>query len=254
MGSADRTGDRRLGWEATPQAITRERVAGFVLLCLFLGLALLLVGACNMQGFPPPPPGGGPGGGGGQKQQGYGGGVILIGPGGAAGDFGPGGPYGGAPGGPGGAGGGDGNTDCLSGSFACVPSCAVSSPPYTSGSCDHYGSLTCPTGSLRLASCAPNACARPPTFSCCDLTSGAITQPPCGLDGLVAGCPAGTFAERLYTCIPPSLGVTDCNTLDRQPCSMVDQRCQSAGEGPCQCTAQDAGLIWRCTGFGDPAP
>lgn len=81
MESADRTGGPRLGWEATPRAITRERVAGFVLLCLFLGLALLLVGACNMQGYPAPPPGGGPGGS----------------PGDAAGNLGPGGPYGDPP-------------------------------------------------------------------------------------------------------------------------------------------------------------
>jgi hypothetical protein len=154
MGSVDRLGGARLGWKPTPGAIARERVAGFVLLCLFLGLALLLVGACNTQGFPAPPPGGGPGGGGGPSQQGAGGtgrtrdGGGPAGPGGIGGSIGPGGPY-------------DGG--------------------------------------------APNACARPATFSCCDQTTGAMTQPPCGVDGLIADCPMGTLPEKLYICIPPSL-------------------------------------------------
>jgi hypothetical protein len=243
MGSADRTGGPRLGREMTRRATTGERLAGFVLLCLFLGLALLLVGACNIQGFPPPPPGGGPGGGGGQSQHGAGGTGQTR--------------DGGGPSGPGGvgAGGQDGNTACpTQASMTCVPSCAISFPPYLFGSCDQNGTVTCPAGYLPLAGCAPNACARPPTFSCCNLTTGAITPPPCDVSGLVADCLPGTVPETVDTCVPPSLGVTNCGNLRGQPCDLPTMRCQSDIGTLCECEPRDAGFIWSCLSFGDPVP
>jgi hypothetical protein len=241
MGSADRMGGPRLGWEATPRAVARERVAGFVLLCLFLGLALLLVGACNTQGFPPAPPlGGGPGGGGGTSQQGAGGTGQTR--------------DGGGPSGPGGVGAG-GDTGCSTQySITCVASCAIRFPPSQFGACDQNGFLGCPPGYVPLASCAPNACARPATFSCCDLTTGAITQPPCGMSGLIDDCPVGAGPQRPEICVPPSLGVADCTSLVGQPCALPNMRCQSDIGILCACEPGDAGFIWSCLGFGDPVP
>ena len=244
MGSADRTGGRRLGWEAPPRTIARERVAGFVLLCLFLGLALVLVGACNTQGFPPAPPlGAGPGGGGGPGQQGAGGTGRARDGGGPAGP------------GSGGAGGEDGTSGCLSQySLLCVASCANSFPSSRFGTCDQNGSLTCPAGYLPLASCAPNACARPATISCCNLTTGAITQPSCGMGGLIDDCPVGTGPQKPGICVPPSLGVTICANLAGQPCDLPYMRCQSDAQGLCACEPRDAGLTWTCLRFIDPPP
>jgi len=258
MRKVDRMAGPRLGFRATPGAIARERLASFVLLCLFLGLALLLVGACNTQAFPPaPPPGGGPGGETAPRQAGSGGiDGSLIGPGGAGGHFGPGGSYGGGPGGPGGAGaavgGGDGNTDCLTGSFTCVASCAIGSSPTVSGSCDSNGSLICPAGYLRLSTCAPNSCAMRPTFSCCDPVSGAITEPPCGVGGL-SSCSAGLLPVKSAVCVPPALGVTDsCRSVEGQLCDLLDERCQSADSALCICEPGDAGLVWICAPPGGP--
>jgi len=39
----------RIGYPATPRTPPQERVLGFVLLCLFLAFAVLLVGACTSQ-------------------------------------------------------------------------------------------------------------------------------------------------------------------------------------------------------------
>ena len=246
MRKVDRLAGPRLGFRATSRALAGERVASFVLLCLFLGLALLLVGACNTQAFPPPPPGGGgPGGESAHSQAGSGGtDGPLIGPGGAGGNLGPGGPYGGGPGGTG-AGGGDGNTDCLNGSFTCVTSCAMTFPPTVSGSCDSNGSLMCPAGYLRLSTCAPNACAMRPTFSCCDPVSGAITDPPCGLNGLIFSCAIGMLPVKSRVCVPSSLGAIDsCRSLEGQLCDLLDERCQSADSALCVCEPGDAGLVW----------
>ena len=232
--------DPQIGDPATSRATPRERVLGVVLLCLFLGLALLLVGACNIDGFPPPPPRGDPGGGGGLSQQGAGGTGVTRDGGGPA---------------PGGAGGQGANTGCLThSSMTCVVSCAISVPSIAFGSCDQNGSLTCPAGYLPLASCAPNACAQSSNFSCCNQTTGAITQPPCGTEGLIVDCPMGTLQEKLYVCIPPSLGVTNCASLVGQPCDLLDMRCESDIGTLCACEPGDAGFIWSCLRFGDPPP
>src|SRR6478672_13741499 len=43
----------RIGYPSTPRTPPQERVLGFVLLCLFLAFAVLLVGACNHELEPP---------------------------------------------------------------------------------------------------------------------------------------------------------------------------------------------------------
>ena len=45
--------DPRIGDRATSRTPPRERILGFLLLCLFLALAVLLVGACNHDLAPP---------------------------------------------------------------------------------------------------------------------------------------------------------------------------------------------------------
>ena len=134
----------RIGYPAAPRTPPQERVLGFVLLCLFLALAVLLVGACSSQ----------------EDRIGVGAGGS-----GAGGD---------------GLGGQGGNTSCLTGADGCVQSCSADpGAAWGQAYCDATGSFACPSGFVRYSTCAANACVQPiPT--CCDETSGGFQSRPAG--------------------------------------------------------------------------
>jgi hypothetical protein len=206
-------------------------VLGFVLLCLFLAFAVLLVGACNHELTPPPlPPGTGSGAGGSGVGRGTGG---RSAGGGSAGD---------------GFGGQGGNASCLGGD-SCVQSCFVDfTGLWGTAYCDATGAFACPPNTVRLSTCPPNSCVQF-TPTCCDDVTGVDAPAPCGPDGFKQGCPTGTHAHSAAAgCIPASLGVTNCFDLNYKPCSLEQQSCiQGAVVCSCGPTASDGGaLIWQC--------
>jgi hypothetical protein len=219
----------RIRYPSTPRTPPQERVLGLVLLCLFLAFAVLLVGACNHELTPPP---------------------VPTGPGGTAADSGASHDAGHSASGNSGGdgfGGQGGNTSCFNGD-TCVQSCSAYVPSgEISGSCDATGAFACPGETVRVSSCAPNACARN-TPVCCDETTGVETHPPCGPEGFIEACPAGNRADDTGArCIPVGLGVTNCLDLQEQPCNLALQLCSFDGVY-CQClsTAAGGGLRWQC--------
>jgi hypothetical protein len=184
---------------------------GFALVCL-----ILLAGACNHELAPPPlPPGTGSGAGGVTGGDGFGG--------------------------------QGGNTSCFTGD-SCVQSCFTDFPGPVSGYCDATGAFACPADTVRLSTCAPNACAQF-TSSCCDDITGAHGQPPCGPDGLKQVCAAGSHPyDYRVGCIPTGLGVTQCLDLEGKGCDLQGQSC-TQGDAFCDCrpAAGDGGaLAWWC--------
>src|SRR3954464_16028635 len=141
----------QIGYPSTPRTPPQERVLGFVLLCLFLAFAVLLVGACNHELTPPPlPPGTGSGAGGVTGGDGFGG--------------------------------QGGNTSCFAGD-SCVQSCFVDfTGLWGDAYCDATGAFACPANTVRLSTCPSNSCTQfSPT--CCDDITGADAPAPCGPDG-----------------------------------------------------------------------
>jgi len=202
----------RTGYRATSRATPQERVLGFVLLCLFLGLAVLLVGACNHELAPET--GGGAGG------SGAGSGT-----------------------------GGQGVTIACLGQDSCVRSCsAAASTPRAQPYCDATGAFQCPDGSVRLSTCAANACVQvSPT--CCDESTGWSTPQSCGPDGLKQACPSGSHVlDYQVGCIPTGLDTTDCRDLDGKPCDVQNQGCQTAAVVcTCQLPSGGTALTWQCS-------
>jgi hypothetical protein len=197
----------------------------------FLALAALLVGACNHELTPPPlPPGTGSDAGGAGAGRGTGGSSAGSGTGGD------------------GFGGQGGNTSCFTGD-SCVQSCSEYFPGGgVSGYCDATGAFACPGQTVRLSTCAPNACAQF-TSNCCDDITGAHGQPPCGPDGLKQACPAGSHPyDYRIGCIPTGLGVTQCLDLEGKACDLQSQSC-TQGDAFCDCapaTTDGGALTWRC--------
>jgi hypothetical protein len=189
-----------------------QLVLSFVLLCLFLALSLLLDGACNHELAPSPELGNGAGGANG-----------------------------------GGDGAGGANMICIRQDY-CVRSCsaAPASGAVVPGYCDATGAFACPPDTVRLSTCAPDACVQVTPF-CCDETTGGRVFPPCGPDGLKQACPAGSHLYDFNVgCIPAGLGVTNCYDL-KGPCNLEDQMC-SSGQTLCRCVPAPAGgaLSWQC--------
>ena len=153
------------------------------------------------------------------------------------------------------AGGGrGGNATCMAG-VNCVQSCSADpSSGAVPGSCDATGAFICPANRVHLSTCPPDACVQWGPF-CCDETTGAFANPPCGSDGLKQACPAGSHVyDPQIGCIPAGLGTTTCRDLDRQPCSLQNQGC-TQGAVICSCghpTASDQ-LSWSC-GLIEPLP
>ncbi len=149
-----------------------------------------------------------------------------------------------------GAGGADG-TSGAGGAFGCnpsefcVPSCATETKAVAMASCDISGTFrSCPTGTVRLASCAPNACARS-SAHCCNDTTGALEEPICGPDGLFGPCAADSHLFEAG-CIPSSLGVSTCDALADQSCELPGQQCRF-NTIACTCDATDGGQpVWHC--------
>ncbi len=199
-------------------------------IALSLFVVGLLVGACN-QNLPPPPPLGSGGGGLGSAGTG---GFRDPGVGGQAGF--------------GGAGGGDpggGSMICTYQSHGCVSSCTTAPFVYFPSDCV-AGAVTCPPGSVSLATCDPNACAQR-YQECCDDVTGEITPVVCSSDGLVLHCPGG-LRNILRYCVPAILGISSCEGLAGTPCSLDGQQCYSGGTA-CTCgnaPGTDAGLTWDC--------
>jgi hypothetical protein len=215
----------RIGYPATSRTPPQERVLGFVLLCLFLAFAVLLVGACNSQERLPATASGGSSGGGGA-------GALAGGLGGS------------------GAGGVIAAADaggCISTSSGCVSSCSTGPFMRTTNTCVS-GMATCPDGYVPLSSCAFDACAQL-YRTCCDATTGVTTSPSCGADGHFT-CPAGNEVTH-RTCVPASLGVSDCAQLGFGPCSPDVPACSSL-DVYCSCSGHanpDGGLNWVCMSF-----
>ena len=157
---------------------------------------------------------------------------------------------GGAQGG-GGAGGAERDTRCIDGSDYCVWSCAAGAETGTGDSpypyCDTAGAFQCPTGSQRLSTCAPDACARFNIPLCCNLATGTVAPPPCNADGLRDACPAGT-STGANPCIPTGLGVSSCEQLDEMPCSSLDLGC-TQGALTCTCQEKNGALLWNCRAY-----
>ena len=217
----------RIGYPATPRTPPQERVLGVVLLCLFLALAVLLVGACTSQEATAAGAGGSHGSGGA--------GSIALASGGLTGAAG--GTSGERP---------LGTLDgvCLpNDSGACVSTCSSKTPVRTPNTCV-AGVPTCPDGYVLFSSCPEESCAQ--YRFCCDETTGGQGEPVCGTDGTLS-CPDGSHLAE-DDCIPPSLGVTSCDQLYFQPCSQRDQQCLSGGLY-CSCYVQPpgtTGLFWGC--------
>jgi hypothetical protein len=127
---------------------------------------------------------------------------------------------------------------------ACVASC--DQPPsslstiYESTLPD--GGWGCPADMVRYDSCDPRACVH--ILYCCDPVTGALTQSPCGDDGLRA-CPPGTKDAPNDACIPDDLNGFDC-WLDGQPCLTPGEQCHA--EHACTCVlGAEGAYLWSCT-------
>lgn len=109
------------------------------------------------------------------------------------------------------------------------------------------GTPTCPEGSFPSDTCSDQACAVTWGY-CCDLTTGLVTENPCGSDGSREACPSGTTATFAEWCIPESLDTTDCGTLNGDPCLGDAQQClsYSGARTTCECVGEAADEIWSC--------
>jgi hypothetical protein len=194
------------------RATAQERVLSFVLLSLFLGLAVALVGACSSQ-----------------EPAATGAGGTL-----GSGDAGTGGFTG--------AGGEGPHVDCPV-PFTCVSSCTAAPFSYLGSVCGANGVQSCSAGMVPLSTCAPDACANG-SVNCCDDTTGVEEPPGCGPDGHFMDCAASSHRSD-GECIPASLNVTSCDGLPDTSCSVEGQRCHS-NVVRCSCEPSKGGLIWSC--------
>jgi hypothetical protein len=125
-----------------------------------------------------------------------------------------------------------------------VSTCAQSGAIFDKGYCDPMGVFACPPGYVTFSSCPPRACVRGGT--CCDQITGAISHPSCGPNGLLVDCPTNSVDISNAMCIPPSLGVSDCFSLDSKACNLAKQQCYD-GNWQCTCgSGGDGGLVWLC--------
>jgi hypothetical protein len=127
---------------------------------------------------------------------------------------------------------------------SCISTCGTDFPPWRDAECVN-GNWQCPAGFVDLDSCAPNSCATSPS-TCCNPTTGVIGAPTCGANGEKLACEEGTITTPSNGCVPPSLGVTECMTLDKLSCDGTVLRCDQF-ETFCDCEKNEAGnLAWSC--------
>lgn len=127
---------------------------------------------------------------------------------------------------------------------SCISSCGTGSPEWRNANCVD-GAWQCPSGFVALDRCAPDSCAASHT-TCCNLTTGVIDVPACGTDGNQRTCEGGTITTPSDGCVPPSLGVTDCMSLQGLSCDGTVLRCDQLVPF-CDCKENDTGaLAWSC--------
>lgn len=145
--------------------------------------------------------------------------------------------------GAGGSGAGGSSACASSDELGCVATCSLQNPARAPFGCADNVPI-CPNGFVPFASCPQGSCVR--YQSCCNGSNGALTDPECGDDGMLS-CAAGSHLTD-NECIPPSLGVTTCKTLDSQPCGQPGQLCWSDNVR-CSCgvfSDGDGGITWSC--------
>jgi hypothetical protein len=140
----------------------------------------------------------------------------------------------------------------------CVETCfadhALSDDPWCS-----KGAWVCRSGWVLASTCPAQACRVTPS-SCCDSTTGLVSENPCARDGYRAPCPDGnieTYSFPSAWCVPQGLGVAGCASLRGQPCTGPAVGCSDMSGGSVTCWCGQYGTdastgIWDCSFFLGP--
>jgi hypothetical protein len=131
----------------------------------------------------------------------------------------------------------------------CVTSCVDDIKLVDNASCSR-GRWTCAARYVLASSCPPQGCGVA-LRGCCDVTTGVLTDNPCGMDGLRAVCSEGNRAGDQGWCIPTSLQGDTCTALEGKPCIGPAVNCRdfSLGRTLCACVpgADALSPVWHCS-------
>ena len=168
-------------------------------------------------------------------------------------------PTGGGSGGAAGTGGGTSGTNaCAKVAYDhCVTECLEELVLIDNAICAN-GAWTCRSGYVLASSCPKQACGVTPD-ACCDRTTGIVTRNPCNPDGSREVCPDGgteTYMSQPW-CIPSTLAIGACISLDGQPCSGPAVGCADMSAALTRCACNGAALgttarTWTCSVYIGP--